>query len=111
MYASSAALTFRESAVCCPDSFVPEPNTASGGTPAMAVATGRAMANPPGPTTAVPVGLDAATPPMPAMDKPTGRTSAIDAPGKKMKESPARGSDLVSSLAVTSFHTLAVLSF
>lgn len=37
----------------------------SGETPAMAVPTGRAMANPPGPTTAVAIGLLAATPPSP----------------------------------------------
>lgn len=37
----------------------------SGATPAIAVPTGRAMANPPGPTTAVAMGLLAATPPSP----------------------------------------------
>jgi hypothetical protein len=43
---------------------------AFGSTPAIAVATGRATANPPGPTTAVPTGFEEATPPFPAIAKP-----------------------------------------
>jgi hypothetical protein len=82
----------------------------------MAVATGRAIASPPGPTTAVPVGLDAATPPMPAMDKATGRTSATDAPENRMEEPSVRilrhngrGSVLGVSAAVTSSYARPVV--
>lgn len=49
------------------------------GMPAMAVATGREMARPPGPTIAWPTGWADATPPSPAIAIATGLASATEA--------------------------------
>lgn len=49
---------------------IPSSATSLGDIPAMAVAIGRATANPPGPTTAVAKGFDEATPPTPAIASP-----------------------------------------
>lgn len=65
--------------ILCAAIGTPRPATSLGLTPAIAVATGRATANPPGPTIAVATGLDDATPPTPAIANPTGLASATDA--------------------------------
>lgn len=63
---------------------VPNP-TVLGSTPAMAVATGLAMASPPGPTTAVATGLLEATPPSPTMATPENVNYACERNrGKKL---------------------------